>query len=580
MATSDQTTPDLSTDPQGALSKAQSDYEKSQQELLQKLVNRESNKDIPWFALAGALLKPTRTGSFTESAGNVGDVMGQWQEEQKKQELPNAQMRAQITKSILDTAYDKSAMQGLAKITGMQPNDLVSSINNGQFPTLSSGQFTQLQSAYPLYSRSPTYGPIFKTMIDFQNQNEKNRIEQGKLTTDIDAHDKSALESLANYNLDDPSKLPSSVKAIIETLSPKAKAMIMPKAPENAEESAVIPKPAVTAPVAPQANVVPTPLSEANAFPMPAGIPTGMPNVPSAAKPIVPAPSTPLPANVTPAQLSQLGLDVAPNKNPLANLRPDLQPTPMAQQNVFTPPNLGPKPTAEAQAKLLEEQQKADIDTSTKKAQYFLDQTKDITNQKFLQAKRLEELSANPRIWGLLNSREGDSLLARGAKIIGQLADEGVGLNLNQFSARIGLPVTSIYKNAVLNDSDKQQLAEALRILSSMRVQTAKEKPFGAAPSNFEDKIQLGAMPSESDLPKTIASYAREQQMNAKYLQQHNAGIYADKKAYEDQFKSPYPFRYYFDPNRKGSPYNVVEDRYLRDKQALYKFLDKEYGVK
>ena len=50
MAISDQTTPDLSTDPQGALSKAQSDYEKSQQELLQKIVNRESNKDIPWFA--------------------------------------------------------------------------------------------------------------------------------------------------------------------------------------------------------------------------------------------------------------------------------------------------------------------------------------------------------------------------------------------------------------------------------------------------------------------------------------------------------------------------------------------------
>jgi hypothetical protein len=568
----DLTTPDLSTDPQGALSKAQSDYERSQQELLQKLVNRESNKEIPWFALAGALLKPTRTGSFFESAGNAGDVMGQWQEEQKKQELPNAQMRAQITKSILDTTYDKTAMNALSKITGMQPNDLVSATNNGQFPALSSGQFTQLQSAYPLLSRSPTFGPVVKSMIDFQNQNEKNRIDQGRLTSEINAHDRESLALLVNFNLDDPTNLPSSVKAIIETLSPQARAMIMPKAPEKAGEPPL--SGAVTAPVTPQANVVPEPIPQYNAYP----IPTGMPNAnpPSAAKPTTSAPTSPLPA---PALISQLVLGqryITPNNNPVT----DLQASPMVQQNVFAPSTLGAKPTAEATAKLLEEQQKADIDASTKKAQYFLDQTKDVTNQKYLQAQRLEQLSANPRIWGLLNSKEGDSLLAKSAKIIGQLADEGVGLNLNQFSARIGLPVTSIYKNAVLNDSDKQQLAEALRILSAMRVQTAKEKPFGAAPSNFEDKIQLGAMPSESDLPLTIASYAREQQMNAKYLQQHNAGIYADKDAYEKQFKTPYPFRYYFDPNRKGSPYNSVEDRYLRDKQSLYRFLDKEYGVK
>ena len=575
----DLTTPDLSTDPQGALSKAQSDYERSQQELLQKLVNRESNKEIPWFALAGALLKPTRTGSFFESAGNAGDVMGQWQEEQKKQELPNAQMRAQITKSILDTTYDKTAMNALSKITGMQPNDLVSATNNGQFPALSSGQFTQLQSAYPLLSRSPTFGPVVKSMIDFQNQNEKNRIDQSRVTSEINTHDRAALESLGNFNLDDPTKLPSSVRAIIETLSPQARAMIMPKAPEKAEPPPL--SGAVTAPVTPQANVVPEPIPQSNAYPIPTGMPNANPSL--AVKPTTSAPTSPLPANVTTAQLSQFGLgagDIAPNKNPVTNLRPDLQASPMVQQGVFAPSTLGPKPTSEATAKLLEEQQKADIDASTKKAQYFLDQTKDVTNQKFLQAQRLEQLSANPRIWGLLNSKEGDSLLAKGAKIIGQLADEGVGLNLNQFSARIGLPVTSIYKNAVLNDSDKQQLAEALRILSAMRVQTAKEKPFGAAPSNFEDKIQLGAMPSESDLPMTIASYAREQQMNAKYLQQHNAGIYADKDAYEKQFKTPYPFRYYFDPNRKGSPYNSVEDRYLRDKQSLYRFLDKEYGVK
>ena len=164
--------------------------------------------------------------------------------------------------------------------------------------------------------------------------------------------------------------------------------------------------------------------------------------------------------------------------------------------------------------------------------------------------------------------------------MVGQLLDEGANLNLNQFTARLGLPVTNLYNNATLDDTDKHQLAEAVRILSAMRVQTAKEKPFGAAPSNFEDKIQLGAMPSTSDLPKTVAAYAREQRLNAEYIAEHNKGIYADKKAYEEQFKSPYPYRYYFDPNRKGSPFNMTEDAYKQHRQALYDWLDKQYQLR
>lgn len=576
-------------DPEGALSKAQSAYESSQNELLQKLIDRQEKKDVPWFSLAGALLRPTRTGSFGESLGSASDVLGQWQEQQKKDELPNAQMRAQVTKSILDSAYDKTAMNALAKITGMQPTDVASTINNGQMPPLSTSQFTQLQSMVPLFAKSPTYGPIIKTMVEFQNQNTKNDIERQKLEGEINSHDKQALEFLSNYNLNDPSGLPLVVKGVIETLSPKAKSLLMPTTQPVEAKQTNQNTLALTTPVAPPTNIPSTPLDSTTG-----GIPTGLPSMASVVpKPMASTPTSPLPqgmtptapANLNPTQLAQLGVlqsgDVGPNKNPVTNLRPDLQASPsMTQQNVFAPSNVGPKQAGEASAKLMEETQKSDLEDAVKKAQYFLNQTKDVTNQKFLQAQRLEQLTSNPKIWGILNTKEGDSLLTKAIKVVGQLADEGVGLNLNQFSAKIGLPVTSVYKNAVLNDTDKQQLAEALRILSSMRVQTAKEKPFGAAPSNFEDKIQLGAMPSEADLPKTVAAYAREQQLIAKYLESHNAGLYADKKMYEDQFKSPYPFRYYFDPNRRDSPFNVIENKYLRDRQALYKFLDKEYGVK
>ena len=578
-------------EPQGALAQAQAAYMATQQELLKKIMDRESNKDIPWFSIAGSLLKPTRTGALGESLGNAGDVMGQWQENQKKEELTNAQMRAQITKSILDSMIEQNAGQEFAKLANGSPTAPTTPLptspvlappvnlnapteatsNPVQTPTAIQGtalapatgsKIERYQSGFPTVGLSTKYGPVLKSMIEFENQNrnaeneaKKIKLQEQDVNVKLSDHDVSVLQKLENYDLRNLDNLPSSVKAMIHSLSPEAKQILL------------------QAPVATSVNTTSTPVvsGATNTTPLPSGpLPNGM--VPTA-------------PNLSPAVTSALnsaGVNVAPNKSPMSGFHPELQPnqSTMTQQGVFAPQGLGTKPVSEAQQKLLEEQQKTDIDNATKKAQFYLDQTRDVTDQKISQAQRLETLTKNPKIWGVLNSKEGDSIVAKGAKLVGQLLDEGANLNLNQFTARLGLPVTNLYNNATLDDTDKHQLAEAVRILSAMRVQTAKEKPFGAAPSNFEDKIQLGAMPSTSDLPKTVAAYAREQRLNAEYIAEHNKGIYADKKAYEEQFKSPYPYRYYFDPNRKGSPFNMTEDAYKQHRQALYDWLDKQYQLR
>jgi hypothetical protein len=498
-------------------------------------------------------------------------------------------MRAQITKSILDSAYDRNASQQLSQLNGGQAPTLASVMptmappvnptapaeattapvatptavqGTPLAPAETPSKLDLLQKAYPSIALSQKFGPIAKSMIEFENQNrnaeneaKKIKLQEQDVNVKLSDHDVSVLQKLENYDLRNLDNLPSSVKAMIYSLSPEAKQILL------------------QAPVATSVNTTSTPVvsGATNTTPLPSGpLPNGM--VPTA-------------PNLSPAVTSALnsaGVNVAPNKSPMSGFHPELQPnqSTMTQQGVFAPQGLGTKPVSEAQQKLLEEQQKTDIDNATKKAQFYLDQTRDVTDQKISQAQRLETLTKNPKIWGVLNSKEGDSIVAKGAKLVGQLLDEGANLNLNQFTARLGLPVTNLYNNATLDDTDKHQLAEAVRILSAMRVQTAKEKPFGAAPSNFEDKIQLGAMPSTSDLPKTVAAYAREQRLNAEYIAEHNKGIYADKKAYEEQFKSPYPYRYYFDPNRKGSPFNVTEDAYRQHRQALYDWLDKQYQLR
>ena len=76
-------------------------YQKAIADALASLGNRNQTN---WFAATGALLKPTRTGSFGESAGNFATEIGQ-QEEQRQKEEPNiAMLRAQLAGNSLSLA--------------------------------------------------------------------------------------------------------------------------------------------------------------------------------------------------------------------------------------------------------------------------------------------------------------------------------------------------------------------------------------------------------------------------------------------------------------------------------------------
>ena len=72
----------------------QKQYSESVDKVLAALENRGSN--IPWFKISAALADPGRTGSAAEGFGRAMGVIGQQREEEEKQALPIAQMRAQL----------------------------------------------------------------------------------------------------------------------------------------------------------------------------------------------------------------------------------------------------------------------------------------------------------------------------------------------------------------------------------------------------------------------------------------------------------------------------------------------------
>jgi len=91
--------------------KEQSDISSMSSQIQKQLERSSGMKDLPWFSLAGALLSPTRTGSFGESLGNASTILGNYQAEQKKQELPNLQARMAIMQQDLATKKQNKLME-------------------------------------------------------------------------------------------------------------------------------------------------------------------------------------------------------------------------------------------------------------------------------------------------------------------------------------------------------------------------------------------------------------------------------------------------------------------------------------
>ena len=475
-------------EPQGALAQAQSAYEKAQNELLAKIASRESKTDIPWFAIAGALLKPTRTGALGESLGNAGDVMGQWQENQKKEELTNAQMRAQITKSILDSAYDRSASQQLAQLNGQAPT-LASAMPTMAPPVNPTAEATTapvatptavqgtplapaeapsklelLQKSYPSIALSPKFGPIAKSMIDFETENRKAGTELRK--ADIDAI--KGLENVANLNS-------PFAQALIHSLSPAGQKMFA----ELQAQKGAVEAPTATAP-------------SSTVAPSSASLPTG-----------------PLPTAVS----SALGLkptDVAPAPSALSGQRPDLKATvtPPAVSNT----GLSPKGESEVASEIAKQQAIIEMQLQKSRQETREEPTKEkiksisvwdkgaTTGEKQL----LEELygyTKQPKLWGPLQQTGALGALLTAAQQGFQIPKIG----------NIGLPVEEATRKFHLTKNEQTDYTRIQQILGELFFERAKnyKSVLGPSISNADVTLEKQPIATSSDSAQATAYWIK-----------------------------------------------------------------------
>jgi len=82
----------------------------------------KQSSQIPWFQIAGALGNPGRTGSFGEAMSNAAGVMGKYQDEQQKNQIPLAKARLDLIKSKYDLGKQSQAQEDFARLIGGQPS--------------------------------------------------------------------------------------------------------------------------------------------------------------------------------------------------------------------------------------------------------------------------------------------------------------------------------------------------------------------------------------------------------------------------------------------------------------------------
>ena len=176
-----------------------------------RLEKGSGSNEIPWFALAGALLSPTRTGSFGESLGNASNVMAQYQAEQKKQELPNLQARMAILQQDLATKKQNKLLE-LAPQAFTTDKNGNPTLNNDVYNQmmgidpkmagdLASGHISLLKALKPEYKEIPEGG----TLAQLNNDGTVKIVGTGgKKTTDElkNAHAYLGIQPDANGNYD------------------------------------------------------------------------------------------------------------------------------------------------------------------------------------------------------------------------------------------------------------------------------------------------------------------------------------------------------------------------------------------
>ena len=576
------------------------DYSAKYVDALNKInqtLNNRTSQPMNWFSVAGALLKPGRTGNAGEAISNAADVVGAQVERQRQEELPVAQMKAEILGKQYQVGRQLQGNKILASILGTDPSTARESLSSGNVPAGISRLANGKQLAALTYYDKDA-GAALKSGIEVEQKQMENAIKL--LDSGVDVS-----KATANMSEDQKKEFLGNIDAY--------RTMLGIPGPRSGTTSTLAPVSATptTATVAATGNngsgigyqpgkgyaTYDSPQKWASA------------NDELTSQYLTPrqgqAPMTPerfvgtwVTGDPTAGPLVQNGDYVKAVKSELANagvaLNADgsIPNTPEARQAVAiaqvkhetAPKQQGPflealgatRPVApqgprsyedpkayQERMKLLEEPQ---IKDAAEVASGLSKIDTDSLTTSNADLNELKKIAAHPsanKIFAPLQLQGGETYAQAATKVAIQQMKEGAQVTAGSIHAGVGVNFEPVYQNLKLTPEEKVMSARAQQIIAQQVINNIianKTKAFGGSRvTNYQDQ-QLSALNANmNQLPKFIGGWATRRQVdNAALLDAQNEYVNFQRNALK--------------ANRPADPREfILSDTYLKDLPRRHK---------
>jgi len=501
------------------------DYSSKYIDALNKInetLNQRTSQPMNWFSIAGALLKPGRTGNAGEAIGNAADVVGQQVERQRQEELPVAQMKAEILGKQYQVGRQLQGNKILGSILGTDPSAARQSLEAGNVPAGISRLANGKQLAALTYYDKDA-GVALKAGIDVEQKQMENAIKL--LDSGVDMS-----KATANMSPDQKKEFTANIDAY--------RNMLGIPGPHSNNAQSLVEDPAIAAknagvPVIRGLGSNEKLYADSVANGTPGIQPNGLP----VAKPGTSMHEKGAALDVDAKSLTPQGrqwLEDNGYKQPM----PDRDPNHWELASVTAA-----KPTA-ISGTLVQRPDETQEQFNARKKEIEAPQIKDAAEVASGLSKidtdsltasnsdlnELKKIAARPdanKIFAPLQLQGGETYAQAATKVAIQQFKEGMNVTAGSIHAGVGVNFEPVYQNLNLSPDQKVAAAKAQQIIAQQVINNIianKTKAFGGSRvTNYQDQ-QLSALNANmNQLPKFIGGWATRRQVdNAALLDAQN----------------------------------------------------------
>ena len=501
----------------GGDDKAKTEYFDAIQKTLAALEAR-TQQGPNLFQVGAALLDPGRTGNFGEAAGRASAVLGAQQERQLDQQLPIAQMRAQLAGQKYEVENQGKALQLLSATLGVAPAQVEGVLSSGN---VTPDVAAKLAKIYPMVAQlSPKVGEIVKGTFTMQNEMGKLNLDREKFVAEQDQRKVTNAVKDRELGMTEADLIAKYGDAVVA---------IMP----GGQRFGNIPKPAPVGAPAPAAAMPGAPSA------MPGAAPGAIPGAPVPPPVVMPLVAQQQAAPAAPAVTAQPTMPT-PGQAPRAS---DLQGMPLQSR-------------AEIEKRRVEE---ADKSFNLKRDE-ILNYTPQLLESSNTNLKQLNEIATRrPQIFAIMQEKGLLSGLLTAAQ-------EGAQAQAGTYTARLGLPVKDFLQRVKLEPEDQQAVRDVSRILGTEFLANVKANKglLGVNPTDNDARLLQAPMASIDDSSKAVQLWARQQLL----LNKQREKLYGAYDAYTSSVGPAASPRQFFSP---GSVYEKINKEYADYRMQLFR---------